>query len=163
MNQSMDCTFHTQEGIFNYRVGAIIRNEDRFLLAHDPAAGIYYSVGGRVHLNETLEEALQREIEEESGIRDFEYRFCAIHENFFDQVHEISVFFEILNPEVFDSVKTGHLTEGGPGGERLIWLPQSELNQPNVFPDFLNRLDLSAENGQLAHFITRKDQKNKSV
>ncbi len=154
---TMDCTFHTDDGIFNYRVGAIIRKGSRFLLAYDPAAGIYYSVGGRVRMNETLEEALKREVEEESGIRDFEFRLCAIHENFFDQVHEISIFFEVLNPEVFDSVCTGHLTQDGPGGEKLVWLESEELSRPNVFPDFLSRMDFSESGGAVAHFITRKE------
>lgn len=98
------------KGIFNYRVGAIIHNDDRFLMAYDADEDIYYSVGGRVRLNETMKEALKREVREECGILDFDFRLLAIHENFFDEVHETSIYFEILNPEAFTCIPNGHLT-----------------------------------------------------
>ena len=43
----------------------------------------YYSIGGGVHLGETSEEAVKREIFEETGAR-YEVDYLAvIHENFF--------------------------------------------------------------------------------
>ena len=31
----MDCTFSTPEGVFNYRVGAIIRRDDKLLVMRE--------------------------------------------------------------------------------------------------------------------------------
>lgn len=67
----MDCTFKTEEGKFNYRVGAIIRNGNRILMARNPGetrGDMWYSVGGRVRFGETAEEACLRELKEETGL-----------------------------------------------------------------------------------------------
>jgi len=53
-------------------VGAIIFQEDRVLLikrGHPPAEGRWSIPGGVVHLGETLEEALRREVLEELGVK----------------------------------------------------------------------------------------------
>ncbi|MBD0862302.1 NUDIX domain-containing protein [Gordonia sp. zg691] len=54
-------------------VGAVIRDDGgRFLLvqrAHDPQAGRWTLPGGKVEPSETLEQAVIREIAEETGIR----------------------------------------------------------------------------------------------
>ena len=74
----MDCTFKTDEGKFNYRVGALIRDDSigghgRILMARNSAEreGVYYSVGGRVQYGESLEEAVLPELREETGIVHF--------------------------------------------------------------------------------------------
>ena len=97
----MDCTFKTEEGKFNYRVGAIIRNGNRILMARNPGetrGDMWYSVGGRVRFGETAEVACLRELKEETGLELELERLAAIHENFFRDAegtlyHEISLFF----------------------------------------------------------------------
>ena len=44
----MDCTFINQKGKFNYRVGAVIANGRKILMAKNPQEkrDFYYSVGG---------------------------------------------------------------------------------------------------------------------
>ena len=65
----MDCTFKTKEGKFNFRVAAIIKNGNKILMAHNPDdESCYYSVGGRVKMNETVEDAVIREVKEEMNI-----------------------------------------------------------------------------------------------
>ena len=64
----MDLTFKTVYGRFNYRVGAIIIHNGRYLLMKNPEAPYLYSVGGRVHYGETTGEAVVREVLEETGI-----------------------------------------------------------------------------------------------
>lgn len=64
----MDLTFKTEKGRFNYRVGAIIIQDGKVLVVKNSASSYYYSVGGRVHYNETCEEAVKREVREEVGI-----------------------------------------------------------------------------------------------
>ena len=66
--EKLDLTFKTEEGKFNYRVGAIIIKDNKILMVKNESAPYYYSVGGRVKLNETSEEAVLRETFEETGI-----------------------------------------------------------------------------------------------
>ncbi len=64
----MDITFKTSEGKFNYRVCAVIINDDKILAMQDERSPYYYLPGGRVSLNETAEKAILREIKEELEI-----------------------------------------------------------------------------------------------
>lgn len=66
----MDCNFITAEGRFNFRAAAVIPYGGRLLGMRDEADSdhFHYLPGGRVHLNETMAEALQREIWEELGV-----------------------------------------------------------------------------------------------
>ena len=81
----MDCTFQTEQGKFNYRVGVIIHSGRKVLMARNPneERAFYYSVGGRVRFGESMEEAALRELKEETGIDCELDRLAAIHENFF--------------------------------------------------------------------------------
>ena len=64
----MDCTFSTPEGVFNYRVGAIIRRDDKLLVMREEVINHWYLPGGRVRLREPAEQALAREIGEELSL-----------------------------------------------------------------------------------------------
>ena len=66
----MDCTFFTENGKFNYRVGAIIKNGRKLLMARNPNEKrvFYYSVGGRVKFGETAQQAIIRELKEETSL-----------------------------------------------------------------------------------------------
>ncbi len=44
----VDCTFSTPEGVFNYRVGAIIRRDDKLLVMREEVINHWYLPGGRV-------------------------------------------------------------------------------------------------------------------
>ncbi|WP_408645493.1 NUDIX domain-containing protein [[Clostridium] fimetarium] len=56
---------------------------DSVLLASNEASDYFYSVGGGVHLGETSEEAVIREVFEETGVNYEIDRLVFIHENFF--------------------------------------------------------------------------------
>lgn len=61
----MDISFKTADGVFNYRVAAIILRENKILAMHDERSPYYYLPGGRVSLYETAETAILRELKEE--------------------------------------------------------------------------------------------------
>jgi len=65
----MDLTFKTPYGRFNYRVGAIIIHDGKVLLMRNHEAPYLHSVGGRVSYNETTEEAVVREVLEETEVK----------------------------------------------------------------------------------------------
>ena len=158
----MDCTFKTTEGKFNYRVGAIIRNGNKILMAQNPneTRRFWYSVGGRVHVGETAEEAVLRELKEETGLECEIERLAAAHENFFCDgeglpFHEISFFFLIKPSEALLAIPSGHRTDGGPDGEFLEWIDLADCEEKLLFPDFFKTADFSAEKGVL-HFVTKE-------
>ena len=65
----MDLTFETENGIFNYRVCAVIKYENKLLAMKNNMSPYYFLPGGRVHLHESAENAIIRELEEEIGIK----------------------------------------------------------------------------------------------
>lgn len=155
----MDCTFRTERGSFNYRVGAIIMKDGTVLMARNPLEQreYYYSVGGRVHLGETLTDAILRELKEETGVDCEIDRLACIHENFFTDddgvpYHEVSVFFVIRPNDALMHIPNGHRTDHGPAGEYLEWIDPRRC-EITLYPDFLRTVDFAAEH-EFRHFIS---------
>ena len=80
---SQDLCVKMDEGILNIRVGAIIMKDDKFLMVENDRFPHMYSVGGRIKFGETAEEAVVREVFEETGVKMEIDRLGFIHENFF--------------------------------------------------------------------------------
>lgn len=151
----MDLTFQTRYGRFNYRVGAIIINDGNILVVKNHKSTYFYSVGGRVHFNETCEEAVKREVKEEMGI-DMEIdRAVFFHEQFFDEkdskehFHELSIYYLMKMTEKIKDIICSSKTENDIK-EELIWLSIEELDKYTVFPRFfateLSNLPISMKN-----------------
>lgn len=158
----MDCTFTTDQGKFNYRVGAIILRDGRVLMARNPhdKRKYYYSVGGRVKLGESLDDAVIRELKEETGVDCEIDRFACIHENFFSDddgvpYHEVSVFFLIRPNEGLLHIEDGHPTDFGPDSEYLTWVDPNDCGDFAIYPAFLKTVDFRKETGVL-HFLDRE-------
>ena len=79
MNQ--DLTVKLDDGILNIRVGAIIMKDDSFLMVENDSFDHLYSVGGRIKFGETAQEAVKREVFEETGVAMETDRLAFIHEN----------------------------------------------------------------------------------
>lgn len=158
----MDCTFKTDDGKFNFRVGAIITNGRMVLLARNPneKREFYYSVGGRVKVGETLENAVLRELMEETGINCEIKKMAAVHENFFIddngiKFHEISFFFLIKPNEELLKIENGHLTKDGPNSEYLEWIDLDNLNGRTIYPEFYKDMDFNSIS-EVKHFVTKE-------
>ncbi|WP_242838228.1 NUDIX domain-containing protein [Butyrivibrio proteoclasticus] len=81
---SMDMTVPCDNGLINIRVGAIILKDGKFLMVGNNIRPEYlYSVGGRIKFGETAEEAVIREVYEETSVRMEVDRLGFINENYF--------------------------------------------------------------------------------
>ena len=79
-----DMTVPCEEGFINIRVGAIIMKNGKLLMVgNDFHTEYLYSVGGRIQFGETAEEAVVREVMEETGVKMEVDRLGFIHENYF--------------------------------------------------------------------------------
>ena len=157
----MDCTFNTELGRFNFRVGAVIMNGRKILMARNPndKRFYYYSVGGRVKFGETLESAVLRELKEETGVDCEIERLCCLHENFFTDdagipYHEISVFFLIKPNDDLLKIENGYKTKDGPTGEYLEWIDLDNCENITIYPEFFKTIDLS-DKTKPSHFVSK--------
>ena len=140
MRNKPDNTYFTPEGVFNLRIGAIILQDDEVLLVNNGLH--YYSIGGRVKLHETLEQAVIREAFEETGEKFEVDRLVWIIEGFFtlsggihdgNRFHEISFIF-LMKPKPHAAIANGQdINEGN--NEWLEWVSIDQLNELVVYPE----------------------------
>ena len=129
----MDISFKTEEGIFNYRVCAVIVHEGKILAMHDERSPYYYLPGGRVELHETAENAVLREVREELEIEAEILRPLWLNQGFFVEdvnhrkYHEICLYFlvdisDVYKRQVSDIIRS--ITR------RLFVLPEDTMVYP---------------------------------
>jgi 8-oxo-dGTP pyrophosphatase MutT (NUDIX family) len=137
----MDCGFKNENGWFRYRAAAIIIEDEYVLFARNELDPYYYSVGGGVHLGEKAEDAVKREVLEETGI-DYEVdRLAFIHENFFKgtgtldglKCHEITLYF-LMKSRGTKELNSNSYSQGV--FEHMHWLPINELENYTAYPRF---------------------------
>lgn len=154
-----DLTVKIEDGILNIRVGAIIMRENKFLMVKNDMFDYLYSVGGRVKFGESAEQAVVREVFEETGVKMEVDRLGFVHENFFpgdslvkrgNVVHEISFFFYMKVPKDFEPVCTSFTEDGLK--ERLVWITADEPKK--YYPEFF-RSELENPSPYVKHFVTR--------
>ena len=156
--QSPDMTVPCGDGIINVRVGAIIMKNGRFLMVGNDRADYLYSVGGRIKFGETAEEAVVREVMEETGTRLEIDRLGFVHENYFigdspktmgKPIYELSFFFYMKVPEDWEPV-CDSFTDAR-DKEFLFWAaPDTETN---MYPSFF-RTELKSPVLGVKHIVT---------
>ena len=137
----MDCRFKNDKGWFRYRAAAIIIEDDCVLMASNEVSPYYYSVGGGIHLHETAEDAVIREVLEETGINYVIDHLVFIHENFFidDTIalgvpcHEVALYY-LMKSKSTKELNSNSYSQGV--RETMNWLPIENLSQYTIFPTF---------------------------
>ena len=154
-----DCGFMRGDSWFRYRAAAIIVENGCVLFAGNEIDDYYYSIGGGVHLGETAEEAVKREVLEETGVEYEVDHLAVIHENFFCEscgtlsglkCHEISFYF-VMKPRGCQDLNSNSTTCGVK--EDLYWLPIADLDKYKAFPSFMKEF-LSHEHSGIEHIVT---------
>ena len=145
-------------GVVNVRVGAIIMKDGRFLMVGNPAADYLYSVGGRIQFGETAEQAVEREVFEETGRRLEIDRLGFVTEDFFygdmpahlgKLIYELGFYFYMKTPADFEPVCDSFTDVFGE--EFLVWVSPEERRM--LYPAFFNDELRHPEPG-VKHFVT---------
>ena len=158
-----DISLQVNNGLFNYKVGAIIIHDEKILMIKNDVFPYYYTVGGRVIFGETSEVALLRETYEETQVNFEIDRLAFIHENFFIAdfmenkfCHEIALYYHMKPSPDLDNLICNS-TGGNGEKESLHWLLISELQKYPVFPDFY-KTELSNLKNEVIHFVTKEEK-----
>ena len=155
MNKDMTVQF--DDGLINIRVGAIILKDEKLLMVGNKRNNYLYSVGGRVKFGETAEEAVVREVLEETGIKLEIDRLGFVHENYFygaeklgtrKLIYEIAFFFYMKVPNDF-SPKCDLFNEDNPK-EYLKWISLND--EQKIYPDFF-KAELKKPKNSVHHFV----------
>ena len=140
----MDLTFKTDEGIFNYRVCAIILHENSILATKNKGTPYYYLPGGRVRLHETAESAIERELFEELGIRARILRPLWLNQGFFTEdvtgqrFHELCLYY-LVDISGTPLLSLGRCFTRTEDDRQYLyqWLPLSGLKDEYLYPLFI--------------------------
>jgi ADP-ribose pyrophosphatase YjhB (NUDIX family) len=145
VSDPLDCGFDVDGRWFRYRAAAIILDADKVLMARNEVEPYYYSIGGGVHHGETAQEAVRREVREETGAELEIQRLAFVHENFFHgdstaslagrSCHELTFYFLMKAQPgiVLDGIST--VLDGVP--EWLEWVPLDEFGRDRpAYPSF---------------------------
>ncbi len=138
----IDCAFRTEEGRFYYCVRAIIIRNGKLLAMQDENAPYYYLIGGKVGMGETAEEAVLREVKEETGIDAEIERALWFTQNFFtekvknERYHEIGLYF-LLRIKDNELTEEEFTVQEGKHTLRFEWLPFERLRGEYLYPNFI--------------------------
>lgn len=124
----MDLTLDIGNGVYNLRVSALVRNGSKFLM--DSVDGLIFPIGGRVKLNETIEEALAREVMEETN--------CSITFYEMKGIGESSFFSKAKNANVFEHNFIFEVVLDGDIPSNLKWV---SIDDDSYVPQYLKDVD----------------------
>ena len=153
----MDINFNINDETFNYRVGIVIKRNNKILVQKDGESDYYTLIGGRCKLGESSIEASLREFREETEIDAKYVKTLGIVENFFKSsynhknYHEILIINELKINKDIDDIKN---VEGK--DEMYIWLSLEELKNYKFLPEIV--LDIISNN-ELIHVINKDNVK----
>lgn len=128
------------DGLLNLRVGAIIVRNGKALMVKSKFGDYCYSVGGRIKFGETAEQAVVREVFEETGQKMTVDRLGYISEVYFcndgtkhfgKPVYELAFYFYMNVPADF-ALASDHL---GDGEEQFVWVAPDEPK--TLYPNFM--------------------------
>ena len=111
-------------------------------------------------MGETAEDAVKREVFEETGVHYEIDRLVYIHENFFEsngsleglKCHEIALYF-LMKPRGTQELNSNSYTQGV--RETMHWLPIGELDKYKAYPTFLKEKIGTIGNG-IEHIVTHE-------
>ena len=162
-----DMTVACDNGLINIRVGAIIMKDGKILMVGNDRSDYLYSVGGRIQFGETAEEAVIREVLEETGVEMEIDRLGFVHENYFygdaptnlgKLIYEMSFFFYMKVPDGFAPISESFTEDESK--EHLRWVSVNE--GITMYPEFF-RTELEHPESTVKHFVTDERRGTQNV
>ena len=153
-----DMTVRVDDSVINLRVGAIITKGNQVLMVKNTRDDWYYSVGGRIKVGETSEQAIVREVREELGVSLEIERLGFVHENYFygtlgddvgRQIYELCFFYYMKVPDGFEPCCRSIVDGTYP--ETLEWVPWD--TPKTLYPVFF-RTELAKPSHEIRHIIS---------
>ena len=147
------------DGLLNVRVGAITIKDGKALTVKSQFGDYCYSVGGRIKFGETAEQAVVREVEEETGCTLSVDRLGCVSEVYFyndspkalgKPVYELAFYFYMNVPEDF-ALASDHI---GDSVEHFQWVAADE--PVTLYPNFIR--EAIADPKPYVIFDTRDDR-----
>ena len=132
--------------------------DSKILMIGNEKVDYLYSVGGRIKFGETAEEAIIREVFEETGVKMEIERLGFVHENYFygdassnlgKLIYEISFYFYMSVPSDFTPISESFTEDNSK--EYLKWVSLDE--DIKMYPEFF-RTELSDPKESVRHFVT---------
>lgn len=121
-------------------VAAIILRDGEILLIRrggEPGAGLWSIPGGNVELGETLEEALKREVREETGLEIIVGKLAGVHNLVVREAGRIRFHYVIL--DYFADVVSGEMCPASDVTD-CRWVRLDELRQYRLTDNLITRL-----------------------
>ncbi|MBO4310519.1 MAG: NUDIX domain-containing protein [Lachnospiraceae bacterium] len=158
-----DCFVFKGNDYFRFRAGGIIIHDNKMLFVKsDFGEKYYYMIGGCVHIGETTQSCIEREIEEEAGIKAKAERLAVLCENFFygdggvidrKNCHTIEMYY-IMSVEDISNLKSV-----SDDGEEIVWIPLDEVKNSFIKPAFIpERIDEILSENKIIHIIENRDK-----
>ena len=145
---------------FKFRVSGIIIRNGKVLLVEMDHAGFYCLPGGHVELGETTEEAMIREMKEETTKDTYIKKYLGNIENFFINKHNVSIheiaFYYLMDfkdDEIKDLIRLEN-DEGTLVNLNFKWFDLNELDSVNIKPIFLKEI-LTKDNLEFGHLVIK--------
>jgi ADP-ribose pyrophosphatase YjhB (NUDIX family) len=152
-----DVDFKIENYRFNIRAAALILDSGRLLMVREKETNYRYTVGGRVHVRETTEEAVIREAKEETGL-DYEIdRLVAVEEWLPEGFHNHQIcFYYLMKPRPETAALDGHKTDLS--NETLHLVNISEFDKYILAPPYLKEFGIEhPEDIQgVKHYVNRR-------
>lgn len=159
-----DCGFEKGNNWFRYRTGGILIADNKMLFVKSAIGDYYYMIGGGVHLGETSEICIEREVFEESGIQASVDYLAVVCENFFKgnggkiagmDCHTIEFYYYMNTADVDLSLCKSYTDDG----EELVWLPIEKIKESKIKPDFIKEyIDEIISERKMIHVIEERDR-----